>query len=305
MKSTLIKCTFLFLIIVVLVLYFLNFSHMIDGFSISKQQIYPNFLNNTKLVSPLVSTIGFLFESEHWIFVHFFYPFLISIFIRVIYENRFKSCGTRELVNSIIPMLIIYLWEGFEVFISTVVSILISLNVSIFRHISSWLHETSGGSLLGDILIGIAGIVYAKIIMSVLIIKNGSIRVVNSRSKYGDNAITFRMITFIILTCWMELLAGFTLIVNDKYVNVFGLKYVPIGYMIYPMLRLISFEILWLFFNFNYSDIMLIEKCENFKKIITITFMWCYLSTVFLSTWTYLSMLFGILTSLLALSIFL
>lgn len=119
----------------------LNFTETI---SMSMNNTDPKYLNHTSL-----KPWEFTLKEEHWVFVHFFIPFTVSIFS----VSVFKS------------LCMIYGWETFEAICATLGSTIVISNKWSSSFFSSWIKESIGDSLIGDISIGITGILFGRYIM--------------------------------------------------------------------------------------------------------------------------------------------
>lgn len=244
---------------------------------------------------PLLVPIKFVLKQEHWVFVHFFVPFTFAIFC----SSFFKAIS------------IIFAWESFEAICATIGSLIVISSRWTSSFFSEWIRESIGDSLIGDIAIGLVGILFGRYFMCNYfpclneLLKIGHVcRISNLKAvNKGCNCRFFKrhkilllFLLYFVSGAWAEVVAGLVFHYNSS--NGIGL---PIGYLMYPFIRLLWLEIFWNHVERHLVTRKTSHEIEGFVIMITFVFIWVYLSSFFLLTISYPVVFFGIGTCFLAL----
>lgn len=252
----------------------------------------------------------FLLKNEHWVFTHFHNPSQVYMFIPSFFISIF----------------IIYTWETLEAIVITLILNNISIYGGNLEAVAGWMNESIADSLIGDTLIGTIGILYSAFFMTTHFpnIKRNVLY-----SLKTDRNILYSFLLYLILTAALDLLSGLTLHMNTTLItqqmhndnvglniihiaqgndnstvinNPTSMYLYPLGYLLYPFIKLISFELIWITIMPKIITKETRHEIPRFIIWFIVSFLWVYISSIFLLTPTYFSLFIGIGTCFLFLN---
>jgi len=204
-KDGIITYSFIFMLAMgILATIFLIFTlatspHTVSYEQSPKIQIFKNITNEN---------LRFIFTHTHWPIVHYMFP----LFLGIVFHWKWA-------------ILIIYFWESFEAAVSILISVTINSGV-----ISSWLSETAQDSLVGDIIMGLFGIITG------CLIKEKIFKTIDNRMVVHKTRLRVYFFLALLITSPLELMASVTVDIP----SLSGGIVIPIGAFIWWTLRYCS-----------------------------------------------------------------
>lgn len=202
------------------------------------------FPNNATTTNENINIIKFMYSNEHWVLVHYISMFYISTLAP----------------SMLTAVAIMYMWESFEVIASITTHIAYYNSGSTYPTFSVWISESAGDSLIGDIMVGFMGILFAiwlshmkhsKFRMIVLNEFNHSCQLCAKhfmfKCFFKRYRILFTYLLFYALGFWIEVIGGITIITG------FNNEIIPIGFFMYPFIKILWISIYWKYLNTSFN----------------------------------------------------
>lgn len=213
--------------------------------------------------TPLEEAWQFILKKEHWVFIHVFIPFQVSLVV-----------GSYWIVLGIC-----YLNESVEAAAAQIDAVYVVVsNQGNASYITGWIRESLMDSLLGDIINGNIGWVLGALFLKAF----PRIRdeIISNKGFYF-----YRYALYFLVSIWVPIIASAGFI----YDTAWGQIYMPVGFMVYPLFVLASLELFWILILENIdAKIGLTDNVKNrYVTLYILVFLTLYFSCLFLTVPTY------------------